>query len=57
VTRPPAARCPGDIDVRLSTVPSSIVPDADGVDVTLTSTVDGSTTTERFDLLLRSGVE
>jgi hypothetical protein len=57
VTRPPAARCPGDIDVRLSTVPSSIVPDADGVDVTLTSTVDGATTTERFDLLLRSGVE
>jgi 2-polyprenyl-6-methoxyphenol hydroxylase-like FAD-dependent oxidoreductase len=43
---------PGDVDIRFSTVPSSIVQDADGVDVTLTHTVDGSTTTERFDLVV-----
>ena len=43
---------PGDIDIRFSTVPSIIVQDADGVDVTLTHTVDGSTTTERFDLVV-----
>jgi hypothetical protein len=42
---------PGDIDIRFSTVPSSIVQDADGVDVTLTSPVDGSTTTERLRAL------
>jgi 2-polyprenyl-6-methoxyphenol hydroxylase-like FAD-dependent oxidoreductase len=43
---------PGEVDIRFSTVPSSIVQDADGVDVTLTHTVDGSTTTERFDLVV-----
>jgi hypothetical protein len=40
---------PGDIDIRFSTIPSSIVRDADGVDVTFTSNVDGSTSAERFD--------
>jgi 2-polyprenyl-6-methoxyphenol hydroxylase-like FAD-dependent oxidoreductase len=43
---------PADIDIRFSTVPSSIVQDAAGVDVALTRTVDGSTTTERFDLVV-----
>jgi len=43
---------PGDVDIRFSTIPSRIVQDTDGVDVTLTHTVDGSTTTERFDLVV-----
>jgi 2-polyprenyl-6-methoxyphenol hydroxylase-like FAD-dependent oxidoreductase len=43
---------PENLDIRFSTVPSRIVQDADGVDVTLAHTVDGSTTTERFDLVV-----
>ncbi|HEY0617225.1 MAG TPA: FAD-dependent monooxygenase [Kribbella sp.] len=43
---------PDGVDIRFSTVPSRIVQDADGVDVTLTRTLDGATTTERFDLVV-----
>ncbi|MCP2169097.1 2-polyprenyl-6-methoxyphenol hydroxylase [Goodfellowiella coeruleoviolacea] len=43
---------PPDVDVRYSTVPTRIEQDADGVDVTLTNTVDGTAVTERFDLVV-----
>ncbi|TDD46235.1 FAD-dependent oxidoreductase [Kribbella antibiotica] len=43
---------PADVEVRYSTVPTTIEQDADGVDVTLTNTADGSTATERFDLVV-----
>ena len=41
-------------EIRYGTTPVAVVEHADGVDVTLRSTVDGSTaeTTERFDLLV-----
>ena len=41
-----------DVEVRFSTVPTSIEQDADGVDVTLTNTADGTSVTERFDLVV-----
>ncbi|MFF1817947.1 FAD-dependent monooxygenase [Kribbella sp. NPDC058245] len=43
---------PADVEVRYSTVPTKIEQDADGVDVTLTNTADGSSVTERFDLVV-----
>ncbi|CAM3939724.1 FAD-dependent monooxygenase [Kibdelosporangium persicum] len=46
------AALPEDVEVRFSTGPIAISQDADGVDVTLRDTVTGSTTTERFDLVV-----
>src|SRR3981081_3626328 len=46
-----AAR-PADVEIRYSTVPTRIEQDADGVDVTLMNTADGTTVTERFDLVV-----
>ncbi len=43
---------PAELEVRYSTVPTKIEQDADGVDVTLTNTADGSSATERFDLVV-----
>jgi 2-polyprenyl-6-methoxyphenol hydroxylase-like FAD-dependent oxidoreductase len=43
---------PEDVEIRYSTVPTSIEQDADGVDVTLTNTADGTSVTERFDLVV-----
>ncbi|MEU9484162.1 FAD-dependent monooxygenase [Streptomyces decoyicus] len=42
----------GDVDIRYSTVPARIKQDAEGVDVTLANTVDGTSVTERFDLVV-----
>ncbi|MFG2631798.1 FAD-dependent monooxygenase [Streptomyces sp. NPDC048473] len=46
------AALPGDVEIRYATVPSGITQDPDGVDVTLENTLDGSTATERFDLVV-----
>ncbi|MEU6558588.1 FAD-dependent monooxygenase [Nocardia nova] len=46
------AKLPADTDIRFSTVPTAIEQDADGVDVTLTDTATGASTTERFDLVI-----
>ncbi|NOL39862.1 FAD-dependent oxidoreductase [Kribbella sandramycini] len=43
---------PADVEIRYSTVPTNIAQDADGVDVTLANTADGSEVTERFDLVV-----
>ena len=43
---------PADVEVRYSTVPTAIEQDDDGVTVTLADTADGSTVTERFDLVV-----
>ncbi|MEU7642542.1 FAD-dependent monooxygenase [Streptomyces sp. NPDC039016] len=45
-------RLPADLDIRYSTVPTRIDQDAEGVDVTLTNTVYGTSVTERFDLVV-----
>jgi 2-polyprenyl-6-methoxyphenol hydroxylase-like FAD-dependent oxidoreductase len=46
------AALPADVEIRYSTVPTRIEQDAGGVDVTLTNTADGTTVTERFDLVV-----
>ncbi|GAA2673665.1 2-polyprenyl-6-methoxyphenol hydroxylase [Actinosynnema pretiosum] len=46
------AALPGDVEIRFSTVPTAIAQDADGVDVTLLDTASGTSTTERFDLVV-----
>ena len=46
------ATLPRDVEVRYSTVPTAIEQDADGVDVTLLDTAAGTSTTERFDLVV-----
>lgn len=46
------AALPADTEIRYSTVPTAIEQDADGVDVTLTNTADGTAVTERFDLVV-----
>jgi 2-polyprenyl-6-methoxyphenol hydroxylase-like FAD-dependent oxidoreductase len=46
------AALPADVEIRYSTVPTHIEQDADGVDVTLTTTADGTSVTERFDLVV-----
>jgi len=43
---------PDDVEIRYSTVPTHIAQDADGVDVTMTNTTDGTSVTERFDLVV-----
>ncbi|MFI6624642.1 FAD-dependent monooxygenase [Streptomyces sp. NPDC050528] len=43
---------PDDVEIRYSTVPTHIAQDADGVDVTMTNTVDDTSVTERFDLVV-----
>ncbi|MFF3544766.1 FAD-dependent monooxygenase [Streptomyces platensis] len=43
---------PPDLDIRYSTVPTRVQQDADGVDVTLNNTEDGTSVTERFDLVV-----
>ncbi|WP_245633910.1 FAD-dependent monooxygenase [Amycolatopsis jejuensis] len=43
---------PEDVEIRYSTVPTRIDQDADGVDVTLHDTANGTSTTERFDLVV-----
>jgi 2-polyprenyl-6-methoxyphenol hydroxylase-like FAD-dependent oxidoreductase len=46
------AELPADVEIRYSTVPTRIEQDAGGVDVTLVNTVDGTSVTERFDLVV-----
>ncbi|MDT7729232.1 MAG: hypothetical protein QOI21_5808 [Actinomycetota bacterium] len=46
------AAMPADVEIRYSTVPTRIEQDDDGVDVTLTNTADGTSLTERFDLVV-----
>ncbi|GAA3358140.1 FAD-dependent monooxygenase [Saccharopolyspora gregorii] len=43
---------PADAEVRYSTVPTAIEQDPGGVDVTLLDTATGTTTTERYDLVV-----
>ncbi|EWM13999.1 FAD-dependent monooxygenase [Kutzneria sp. 744] len=43
---------PADVEVRYATVPTSIDQDDDGVTVTLRNTEDGTSVTERFDLVV-----
>jgi 2-polyprenyl-6-methoxyphenol hydroxylase-like FAD-dependent oxidoreductase len=43
---------PKDLEIRFSTVPTRIEQDGRGVDVTMTHTKSGATTTERFDLVV-----
>ncbi len=43
---------PSDVEIRYSTIPTKIEQDDDGVDVTLTNTADGTSITERFDLVV-----
>ncbi|MFI9387839.1 FAD-dependent monooxygenase [Kutzneria sp. NPDC052558] len=43
---------PDDVEVRYSTVPTAIEQDDDGVTVTLADTVNGTTVTERYDLVV-----
>ncbi|MFD4507609.1 FAD-dependent monooxygenase [Streptomyces sp. NPDC058457] len=43
---------PDDVEIRYSTVPTHIEQDAHGVDVTLTDTMDDTSVTERFDLVV-----
>lgn len=43
---------PSDIEIRYSNIPAWVEQDDDGVDVTLTNTADGTSTTERFDLVV-----
>ncbi|MGW0479035.1 FAD-dependent monooxygenase [Nonomuraea sp. NPDC003214] len=46
------AALPPDVEIRYSTVPARIEQDAGGVDVTLTDTVTGASTVERFGLVV-----
>ncbi|MBY8861105.1 FAD-dependent monooxygenase [Nocardia sp. CA2R105] len=46
------ATLPEEVRVRYSTVPTAIVQDDDGVDVTLLDTASGSSGTERFELVV-----
>ncbi|MDA0563874.1 FAD-dependent monooxygenase [Streptomonospora sp. S1-112] len=46
------AALPADVEVRYSTVPTRIVQDARGVDVTLADTAGQTSVTERFDLVV-----
>ncbi|MFB4268310.1 FAD-dependent monooxygenase [Nonomuraea sp. GTA35] len=46
------AALPSDVEIRYATVPTRIEQDADGVDVTLADTADGTSATERFDLVV-----
>ncbi|TDC91441.1 FAD-dependent oxidoreductase [Nonomuraea deserti] len=46
------AALPPDVEIRYATVPARIEQDADGVNVTLTDTAGGTSTTERFDLVV-----
>jgi 2-polyprenyl-6-methoxyphenol hydroxylase-like FAD-dependent oxidoreductase len=46
------AALPAGVEIRYSTVPTHIEQDADGVDVTLTDSADGTSVTERFDLVV-----
>ena len=46
------ATLPAEVETRFSTVPTAITQDADGVDVTLRNTATGTTTTERFELVV-----
>ncbi|WP_086666116.1 FAD-dependent monooxygenase [Lentzea kentuckyensis] len=46
------ATLPTEVETRFSTVPTAITQDADGVDVTLRNTATGTTTTERFELVV-----
>jgi 2-polyprenyl-6-methoxyphenol hydroxylase-like FAD-dependent oxidoreductase len=46
------AALPEGVEIRYSTVPTHIEQDADGVDVTLANTADGTSVTERFDLVV-----
>ncbi|GAA1677116.1 FAD-dependent oxidoreductase [Mycolicibacterium murale] len=46
------ATLPDDVEVRYSTVPTAIIQDEDGVDVTLYNAVTGQTVTERFALVV-----
>lgn len=46
------ATLPDDIEIRYSTTPTAITQDADGVDVTLLDTAAGTSTTERFGLVV-----
>ena len=43
---------PEDVELRFSTVPTRLEQDAHGADVTMTHTKSGTTTTERFDLVV-----
>ncbi|MTD52628.1 FAD-dependent oxidoreductase [Amycolatopsis sp. RM579] len=43
---------PDDVEIRYSTVPTAIEQDTDGVDVTLLDTVAGTSSTERFDVVV-----
>ncbi|WP_158842354.1 FAD-dependent monooxygenase [Saccharothrix deserti] len=52
VERAAFAKLPPEVEVRYSTVPTKIEQDADGVDVTLTNSADGTVATERFDLVV-----
>jgi 2-polyprenyl-6-methoxyphenol hydroxylase-like FAD-dependent oxidoreductase len=46
------AALPADVEIRHSTVPTRVEQDADGVTVTLANTADGTSATERFDLVV-----
>lgn len=46
------AALPADVEVRYSTVPTAIVQDDNGVDVTLVNSATGQSVTERFDLVV-----
>ncbi|MGI5289753.1 FAD-dependent monooxygenase [Nonomuraea polychroma] len=46
------AALPSDVEIRYATVPTRIEQDADGVTVTLADTGDGTSLTERFDLVV-----
>ncbi|MGW0890923.1 FAD-dependent monooxygenase [Saccharopolyspora sp. NPDC002578] len=52
VERAVFARLQSDVEIRFSTVPAAIEQDDDGVDVTLLDTASGSSTRERFDLVV-----
>ncbi|NUP02448.1 MAG: FAD-dependent oxidoreductase [Nonomuraea sp.] len=43
---------PDDVEIRYSTVPTQLAEDDQGVEVTLSDTATGTTTTERFDLVI-----
>lgn len=43
---------PKDVEIRFATVPTRIEQDTQGADVTLTHTKSGTSTTERFDLVV-----
>ncbi|TYB56131.1 FAD-dependent oxidoreductase [Nonomuraea sp. PA05] len=52
VERAAFAALPDDAEVRFATVPEAIEQDATGVSVRLRNTADGTTQTERFDLVV-----